>query len=83
MKVQLLDYSFETKLADFQVSNGFDWVTCHATVDYDDFINSQESVEPHVWFDMEEAETQKPEWLSPIATTLFNEEFEKNFRKFY
>lgn len=81
MIVELL--SFENDLADFELYNGDEVVTCRAVVnesDLSDFLNGEFIVEPYTWFDSEEDCINKPEWFNKIALLILNVAFEIGYR---
>lgn len=76
--------SFENYLAEFELYNGDEVVTCHAVVnesDLSDFMNGEFIVEPCTWFDSEERCIEKPEWFNQIALLILNVAFEIGYKE--
>ena len=76
--------SFENDLADFELYNGDEVVTCHAVMresDLADFLNGEFVVEPYGWFDSEDSNIDKPEWFKEKELKLLNEAFEIGYKE--
>lgn len=81
MKVELL--SFENDLAEFELYNGDEVVTCIADMtnnDLQDFLNGELNIEPHSWYDSEGYLMENPEWFERKDLKLLNEAFEIGYK---
>lgn len=76
--------SFENDLAELELYNGDEFVTCHAVVsesDLSDFLNGEFTVEPCAWFDSEDSNIDKPEWFKEKELKILNEAFEIGYKE--
>ena len=78
MNIKLLSFDKYTGLADFEVSE----VTCHATVNLEDFVIGEQIIKPHQWYDMNEECILNPDWFKRRELFELNDVFESSFRDF-
>lgn len=78
MNIKLLSFDKYTGLADFEVNE----VTCHATVNLEDFVIGEQIINPYSWFDMNDEYIKKPEWFKRRELFELNDVFESSFRDF-
>ena len=78
MNIKLLSFNKYTGLADFEVNE----VTCHATVNLEDFVIGEQIIKPHQWYDMNEEYIPKPKWFKRKELFELNNVFEDSFRDF-
>lgn len=72
--------SFDNGLADFELYNGDEVVTCHARIDLNCFYEG-ELFEILNWYDSEEIEIEKPDWVDSRIVSDVNDLFEVEHRK--
>lgn len=75
--------SFENDLADFELYNGDEVVTCHAVIresDLADFLNGELIIDPYAWFNSEECHIDKPDWFKRKELNLLNDAFEIGYK---
>ena len=78
MRIKLLSFNKYTGLADFEVND----VTCHATVNLEDFVIGEQIIKPYAWFDMNDEYIPKPDWFKRKELFELNDVFEDKFRGF-
>lgn len=78
MRIKLLSFDKYAGLADFEVNE----VTCHATVNLEDFVIGEQIINPYSWFDMNDEYIKKPEWFKRKELFKLNDVFESGFREF-
>ena len=78
MNIKLLSFDKYTGLADFEVNE----VTCHATVNLEDFMIGEQIINPYAWFDMNDEYIPEPEWFKRKELFELNDIFENGFRGF-
>ena len=78
MNIKLLSFDKYTGLADFEVNE----VTCHATVNLEDFVIGEQIIEPCNWFDINEDLIDQPKWFKRKELFELNNVFESSFRDF-
>lgn len=82
MKIELL--KFENDLADFEVFNGDELVTCHASIGVNSlhsFLDGEFTILPYAWFDAEGEHIDKPDWFKRKELNLLNEAFEVGYKE--
>ena len=75
--------SFENDLADFELYNGDDVVTCIADMtesDLQEFLNGELDIEPHGWYDSEGYLMENPEWFERKDSHHLNKAFEIGYK---
>ena len=81
MKIELV--SFENDLANFEIRNNGEMVSCHAHIGINslhDFLDGEFVIFPDSWFDSEEDCIDRPEWFKRKELNLLNDAFEIGYK---
>lgn len=81
MKIELV--SFENGLANFEIRNNGEMVSCHAHIGINslhDFLDGEFVIHPSDWYDMNEDHIDKPEWFKRKELNLLNDAFEIGYK---
>lgn len=82
MKIELV--SFENDLANFEIRNNGEVVSCHAHIGINslhDFLDGEFVIEPSDWYDMNGDHIDKPEWFKRKELNLLNDAFEVGYKE--